>query len=58
VVSVDQSPDQVVVEVRSSSGVRRHAGTYLIGADGRRSIVRKRSEIAFDGFTWRSGSSF
>ena len=31
---------------------RRHTGAYLIGADGGRSTVRKRSEIAFDGFTW------
>ncbi|MDB5415730.1 MAG: 2-polyprenyl-6-methoxyphenol hydroxylase-like oxidoreductase [Rubritepida sp.] len=30
----------------------RIAGSYLIGADGARSAVRKAADIAFDGFTW------
>ena len=34
------------------TGVKTHVGGYLIGADGGRSIVRKQSEIPFDGFTW------
>ena len=53
-----------VIDVRQTSEIRRasmsadqtsiqsHTGAYLIGADGGRSTVRKRSEIAFDGFTW------
>jgi 3-(3-hydroxy-phenyl)propionate hydroxylase len=40
------------VEVRGPDGVRTHTGAYLIGADGGRSVVRKQSGIAFDGFTW------
>src|SRR5437667_3876607 len=32
--------------------MQTHAGAYLIGADGGRSTVRKRTAISFDGFTW------
>jgi 3-(3-hydroxy-phenyl)propionate hydroxylase len=42
----------VDVDVKGPSGVQTHGGAYLIGADGGRSVVRKRSEIDFDGFTW------
>jgi 3-(3-hydroxy-phenyl)propionate hydroxylase len=50
--------NQEVIDVRQTSesvgptSIQSHTGAYLIGADGGRSIVRKRSEIAFDGFTW------
>lgn len=52
VVAVTQTGDAVNVDVRGPGGVKSHSGAYLIGADGGRSIVRKQSEIAFDGFTW------
>jgi 3-(3-hydroxy-phenyl)propionate hydroxylase len=52
VVDVHQAADTVSVDVRSPGGIKSHSGVYLIGADGGRSIVRKRSDIAFDGFTW------
>ena len=52
VVDVHQSADTVTVDVRGAAGIKSHSGIYLIGADGGRSIVRKRSDIAFDGFTW------
>ena len=52
VVDVHQSADTVTVDVRGAAGIKSHSGVYLIGADGGRSIVRKRSDIAFDGFTW------
>src|SRR5262245_2818569 len=52
VIGVTQDADSVSIEVRGSDGVKRHTGTYLIGADGGRSVVRKQSDIAFDGFTW------
>ena len=52
VVDVHQAADTVSIDVRGPSGIKSHSGVYLIGADGGRSIVRKRSDIAFDGFTW------
>lgn len=52
VVGVTQDADAVSVEVRGPDGVRRHRGSYVIGADGGRSTVRKQAGIAFEGFTW------
>jgi 3-(3-hydroxy-phenyl)propionate hydroxylase len=49
---VAQTADAVTVEVHGPDGTRSHSGAYLIGADGGRSVVRKRSGIAFEGFTW------
>jgi len=50
---VAQSADAVSVQVRGPSGViSQHSGVYLIGADGGRSTVRRRSGIKFEGFTW------
>jgi 2-polyprenyl-6-methoxyphenol hydroxylase-like FAD-dependent oxidoreductase len=52
VTDVAQSADFVSVAVRNANGASSHTGAYLIGADGGRSVVRKQSAIAFDGFTW------
>ena len=53
VIDVAQSADAVTVQVRGPSGViSQHSGVYLIGADGGRSTVRRRSGITFEGFTW------
>jgi 3-(3-hydroxy-phenyl)propionate hydroxylase len=52
VTDVTQSESSVVVEVRSTNGKKNHPGSYLIGADGGRSVVRKQSGIPFEGFTW------
>src|SRR4051794_39244444 len=52
VVDVAQSGNEVSVDVRGPTGVTRHSGAWLIGADGGRSTVRKQSGIAFEGFTW------
>jgi 3-(3-hydroxy-phenyl)propionate hydroxylase len=49
---VTQSADAVSLDVRGPDGVKTHSGAFLIGADGGRSVVRKQSDIAFDGFTW------
>jgi 3-(3-hydroxy-phenyl)propionate hydroxylase len=53
VIDVAQSADKVTVQVRGPGGaVAQHSGRYLIGADGGRSTVRRRSGIPFEGFTW------
>ncbi|WP_454854631.1 FAD-dependent oxidoreductase [Rhizobium binxianense] len=52
VLSVEQMPDGVQVSVKGPEGIKAHKGSYLIGADGGRSVVRKQSNIAFEGFTW------
>ena len=52
VVDVRQNCETASIDVRGPDSVQTYTGAYLIGADGGRSVVRKRSEIAFDGFTW------
>ena len=52
VLNVEQTGSDVRVEVRGPDRVKTHSGGWVIGADGGRSIVRKHSSIAFDGFTW------
>src|SRR5215831_21109242 len=52
IVDVAPSEHSVAVDVRGPDGTKSHTGSYLIGADGGRSIVRKQCGIAFDGFTW------
>ena len=53
VIDVAQHAGAVTVQVRESSGaISQHSGAFLVGADGGRSTVRRRSEIRFEGFTW------
>jgi 3-(3-hydroxy-phenyl)propionate hydroxylase len=52
VVAVEQGADDVTITVEGPDGATRHTGSYLIGADGGRSAVRKQCGIAFSGFTW------
>src|SRR5215472_16609837 len=52
IVGVAQTYGLVSVDVRGPDGIKAHSGAYLIGADGGRSVVRKQSNIAFEGFTW------
>jgi 3-(3-hydroxy-phenyl)propionate hydroxylase len=52
VIDVRQTSQFVSIDVRGLASTQTHTGAYLIGADGGRSTVRKRSEIPFDGFTW------
>jgi 3-(3-hydroxy-phenyl)propionate hydroxylase len=47
----EQFDDRVEVEVEATSGRRRVSASYLIGADGGRSTVRKGLEIEFEGYT-------
>jgi 3-(3-hydroxy-phenyl)propionate hydroxylase len=53
VVDCTQTADAVEVEVKTPDGGReRIKGSYLIGADGARSTVRKCMGIEFEGFTY------
>ena len=52
VVDVRQNCETASIDVRGPDPVQTHTGAYLIGADGGARRRRKRSEIAFDGFTW------
>lgn len=48
-----QDADGVTVRASSSAGGETEIrGSYLIGADGAHSIVRKSLDIEFEGFTW------
>jgi 3-(3-hydroxy-phenyl)propionate hydroxylase len=49
--SIAQSGDAVDATVETASGTRSVRGSYLIGADGGRSTVRKSLGIGFDGYT-------
>src|SRR6478735_8725823 len=52
VLDIAQTDGSISADVRGPDVIKTHAGAYLIGADGGRSVVRKQSDIAFDGFTW------
>jgi 3-(3-hydroxy-phenyl)propionate hydroxylase len=47
-----QDDNGVCVEVEAPNGTERINTRWLIGADGGRSTVRKRADVAFEGFTW------
>ena len=49
--TVEQFDDRVEVAVDGASGARKLIGSYLIGADGGRSTVRKALDIEFEGYT-------
>ena len=51
VLAVEQTGDAVEIDVESAAGLRKVKGSYLIGADGGRSTVRKAMEIEFEGYT-------
>jgi 3-(3-hydroxy-phenyl)propionate hydroxylase len=51
VTSVQQFDDHVEAVVDGARGERKLVGSYLIGADGGRSTVRKATGIEFEGFT-------
>jgi 3-(3-hydroxy-phenyl)propionate hydroxylase len=52
VTEVEAGADAVEITVRHRDRTERMTGSYLIGADGGRSTVRKALGIAFDGYTF------
>ncbi|HCP79445.1 MAG: hypothetical protein CML16_13330 [Pusillimonas sp.] len=51
-VGFTQDNDGVTVKIKSGDATQEVRASYLIGADGARSIVRKTADIEFEGFTW------
>jgi 3-(3-hydroxy-phenyl)propionate hydroxylase len=51
VVAIAQSSDSVEIDIETAAGTRTVKGSYLIGADGGRSTVRKSLGIEFEGYT-------
>ncbi|MBI3514644.1 MAG: FAD-dependent monooxygenase [Proteobacteria bacterium] len=51
-VDATQSSGGAVATVETAAGPERIAGSYLIGADGGRSVVRNAIGVEFEGFTW------
>jgi 3-(3-hydroxy-phenyl)propionate hydroxylase len=51
VISISQTSEAVEIAVRTAVGTRTVRGSYLIGADGGRSTVRKSLGIEFEGYT-------
>jgi len=51
VTALEQFDDRVEVVVDAALGPRKLIGSYLIGADGGRSTVRKCLDIGFEGYT-------
>jgi 3-(3-hydroxy-phenyl)propionate hydroxylase len=50
--TIEQRADTVEITVRNDGRIERVTGSYVIGADGGRSTVRKALGIAFDGYTF------
>jgi 2-polyprenyl-6-methoxyphenol hydroxylase-like FAD-dependent oxidoreductase len=56
VVGLRQGADSVIVEAEGPAGRERHAGAYLVGADGIGSTTRKALRIPYDG--WQAEGRF
>jgi 3-(3-hydroxy-phenyl)propionate hydroxylase len=52
VTGLSQADDHVELEIATPDGPARMRADYVIGCDGGRSVVRKASGIAFEGFTY------
>jgi len=51
-VAATQDEGGVTARFETPDGIETVRGSYLIGADGARSVVRHQMDVAFEGFTW------
>ncbi|WP_233828682.1 FAD-dependent oxidoreductase [Paraburkholderia sp. ZP32-5] len=47
-----EDADGVTVQFENAEGAGEMRASYIIGADGSRSVVRKTMDVEFEGFTW------
>jgi 2-polyprenyl-6-methoxyphenol hydroxylase-like FAD-dependent oxidoreductase len=53
VIALEQREDRVCVVAETSDGqIKRLSASYVVGADGGKSTVRKLIDVKFEGFTW------
>jgi 2-polyprenyl-6-methoxyphenol hydroxylase-like FAD-dependent oxidoreductase len=52
VVTLNQSAEFVTVTAETAQGQKEFTATYVVGADGGKSTVRKLVDAKFEGFTW------
>jgi 3-(3-hydroxy-phenyl)propionate hydroxylase/6-hydroxy-3-succinoylpyridine 3-monooxygenase len=52
VTGLSQTTDKVVVTAERNAGPAEFEASWVIGADGGRSVVRKATGLTMDGFTW------
>ncbi|WP_020415654.1 NAD(P)/FAD-dependent oxidoreductase [Amycolatopsis sp. ATCC 39116] len=52
VVGLEQTPNEVVITAETESDRTKFRSSYLVGADGSHSTVRKLLGLAFEGRTW------
>ncbi|KAF2258414.1 putative monooxygenase [Lojkania enalia] len=52
VVGMEQDESGVTVDVETPDGRKRMNATYVVGADGGRSMIRQLVGVDFEGFTW------
>ena len=51
-IDFEQDDTGVTVDVRTPNGIEKIRGSFLVGAEGARSITRKKSGIGYGGFTY------
>jgi len=52
VVALEDSTESTTVTCETADGPKKYTSSYVIGADGGKSTVRKLIGIEFEGFTW------
>lgn len=53
VVAIEQDDKGITARVETPEGERTFTASYLVGADGGKSTIRRVTGVSFEGFTWR-----